>query len=159
MKNWLHIPISQHRWMISVNDFFVDYMKRLILTIVMILSLGSIQAQTIRNSNNSVLVTINSNGEVRNSNNSLVARINSNGDIKDPNNRLIAKIDDNTVRNSNNSVLGYINNDGTVKNSNLSVLGRVYSDGTVRNANNSVIGYAKGVPMKYAAIYFFFNLI
>ena len=42
----------------------------------MILSLGSIQAQTIRNSNNSVLATISSNGDVRNSNNSLVARIN-----------------------------------------------------------------------------------
>ena len=47
----------------------------------------------------------------------------------------------------------------TIRNSNNSVLGRVNSDGTVRNANNSVMGYAKDVPMRYAAIYFFFNLM
>lgn len=77
--------------------------------------------------------------------------------IRDSNNHLLAKLDGGTVRNSNNSVLGYINNDGTVRNSNNSVLGRVYDDGTVRNSNNSVIGYARGVPMRYAALYFFFN--
>ena len=28
----------------------------------------------------------------------------------------------------------------------------------IRNSNNSLIGYARGVPMRYAALYFFFNL-
>lgn len=41
--------------------------------ILMILGVGYVQAQTIRNSNNSILASINSNGDVRNSNNSLVA--------------------------------------------------------------------------------------
>jgi hypothetical protein len=37
-------------------------------------------------------------------------------------------------------------------------MGRVNDDGTVRDSNNHLLGYAKGVPMKYAALYFFFNL-
>jgi hypothetical protein len=45
-----------------------------------------------------------------------------------------------------------------VRNSNNSVLGRVCADGTVRNSNNSVIGYAKDVPVRYAALYFFFKV-
>ena len=62
------------------------------------------------------------------------------------------------MRNSNNSTLGTIQSDGTVRNSNNSVLGRVCADGTVRNSNNSVIGYAKDVPVRYAALYFFFKV-
>ena len=134
-------------------------MKKLILMIVLILGVGNAQAQTIRNTNNSVLATIDSNGDVRNSNNSLVAKINSNGEIRDSNNHYLGKIDGRTVRNSNNSTLGYIESDGTVRNSSNSLLGRIYDDGSVRDSNNHCIGYAKGVPMKYAAIFFFFNLI
>ena len=63
-----------------------------------------------------------------------------------------------TLRNSNNSTLGTISSDGTVRNSSNSVLGRIATDGTVRNSNNSVIGYAKGIPTKYAALYFFFRV-
>jgi hypothetical protein len=79
--------------------------------------------QTIRNANNSMLATINSNGEVRNSNNSLIARISNNGDIRVSNGHLIARLDGGTIRNPNNTVLGYINPDGTVRNNNNSVLG------------------------------------
>ena len=78
---------------------------------------------------------------IRNSNNRLLGKIGSNGDI----------------RNSNNSYMGKVESSGTVRNSNNSLLGKVDSDGTVRNSNNSVIGYAKGVPMRYAAVFFFFH--
>ena len=83
----------------------------------MVLCVGLCSAQTIRNTNNSVVAKIDNDGTVRNSNNSVIARINSNGDIRDSNNR----------------------------------------DGTVRDSNNHTIGYAKGVPSRYAALYFFFN--
>ena len=80
--------------------------------------------------------------------------------IRDKNNSTIARIDsDGTVRNSNNSYIGKIESDGTVRNRNNSYVGKVYQDGTVRNSNNSTIGYAKDVPVRYAAIYFFFDLI
>jgi hypothetical protein len=50
-----------------------------------------------------------------------------------------------------------VESSGTVRNSNNSLLGKVDSDGTVRNSNNSVIGYAKGVPTRYVAVFFFFH--
>lgn len=52
----------------------------------------------------------------------------------------------------------YINSDGTVRNNNNHLLGRVNDDGTVRDSNNHLLGYARGVHVKYAAIYFFFSL-
>ena len=62
-----------------------------------------------------------------------------------------------TIRNTNHSAVAKIDHDGTVRNSNNSTLGKVESDGTVRDSNNHTIGYAKGVPMKYAAVFFFFG--
>ena len=62
-----------------------------------------------------------------------------------------------TIRNSSNSMIARIESDGTVRNSSNSYVGRVDSDGTVRNSSNSTIGYAKDVPMRYAALYFFFD--
>lgn len=51
-------------------------MKRLFILMIVILALGATaNSQTIRNANNSMLATINTNGEVRNSNNSLIASI------------------------------------------------------------------------------------
>ena len=61
------------------------------------------------------------------------------------------------LRNANNSCIGKIDSDGTVRNSSNSAIGKFDKDGTVRNANNSAIGYAKGVPVKYAAAFYFFN--
>ena len=54
--------------------------------------------------------------------------------------------------------IGYLNAQ-TIRNSNQSVMATISPNGDVRNSNNSLVGYAKGVPMKYAALYFFFNLI
>ena len=117
-------------------------------------------AQTIRNSSNSTVGKIESDGTIRNSSNSYIGKIESNGDIRDSSNRLIGKISSNgEVRNSSNSYIGKIESDGTVRNSSNSYMGKVESDGTVRNSSNSTIGYARGVPMRYAALYFFFNLL
>ena len=63
------------------------------------------------------------------------------------------------MRDNNNSFIGKIESDGTVRNRNNSYMGRIYQDGTVRDSSNSTIGYAKDVPVQYAAIYFFFDLI
>ena len=61
------------------------------------------------------------------------------------------------LRNGNNSTIGKIESDGTVRNSSNSTIGKIDKDGTVRNANNSTIGYAKGVNIRYAAVFFFFD--
>ena len=61
------------------------------------------------------------------------------------------------LRNSSNSFIGKIESDGTVRNSSNSTVGKIEKDGTIRNSSNSAIGYAKGVPVKYAALFFFFD--
>lgn len=132
--------------------------RRIILSLLMVLCVGLCSAQTIRNTNNSVVAKIESDGTIRNSNNSVIARINSNGDIRDSNNHLLGKISSNgDVRDSNNSYIGKVESNGVVRSRNNSMLGKVESDGTVRDSNNHTIGYAKGVPSRYAALYFFFN--
>ena len=80
--------------------------------------------------------------------------------IRNSSNSTVGKIEsDGTIRNSSNSYIGKIESDGTVRNSSNSYMGKVETDGTVRNSSNSTIGYARGVPMRYAALYFFFNLL
>ena len=54
--------------------------------------------------------------------------------------------------------MGKVEGNGTVRNRNNSMLGKVESDGTVRDSNNHVLGTARGVPIRYAAVYFFFHL-
>ena len=79
-------------------------------------------------------------------------------DLRNANNSTIGKIEsDGTVRNANNSSIGKIESNGTVRNSSNSTSGKIESDETVRNSNNATIGYAKGVPVRYAALFFFFD--
>ena len=51
--------------------------------------------------------------------------------------------------------LGKVESNGTVRNRNNSILGKVESDGTVRDSNNHILGYARGIPQRYAAVFFF----
>ena len=79
-----------------------------------------------------------------------------------------------TVKSSNYSTLGYIKSDGTIQNSNYSTIGHIKSDGTVQDGNYRTvaylkdngtvqdssyrtIGYAEGIPVRWAAYYFFFR--
>ncbi len=101
----------------------------------------SAQAQTIRNSSNASIATIESNGTVRDGSNRSIGKIESDGTVRDRSNRSIGKIE----------------SDGTVRDSSNRSIGKVESDGTVRDSSNRTLGTAKGVPMRYAALYFFFD--
>lgn len=45
----------------------------------------------------------------------------------------------------------------TVKDSGYRTVGYIKSNGTVQDASYRTIGYAKGIPLKWAAFYFFFQ--
>ena len=140
------------------NQLYYKMKRRIILIMFMVLCSVICSAQTIRNTNNSVMAKIDTDGTVRNSNNSVIARFYNSGDIRDSNNHLLGRISSNgDVRDSNNSYLGKIESSGFVRNRNNSTLGKVEADGAVRDSNNHTIGYARGVPMRYAAIFFFFH--
>lgn len=134
-------------------------MRKVVYTLFLVLCLPSVvNAQTIRDTNNSVVAKVDTDGTVRNTNNSVVARINNNGDIRDGNYHLLGKIEsDGTIKDPNNHILGKVDINGTVRNRNNSVLGKIESDGTVRDGNNHILGYARGVPQRFAAVFFFFQ--
>ena len=96
------------------NISFVKTMKktsipRIILTLVALLafSVMPVSAQTFRNSMNSTVGKIDSDGTIRNSMNSKIGKIESDGTIRNSNNSTVGKVEkDGTVRNSMNSTLG-----------------------------------------------------
>ena len=45
----------------------------------------------------------------------------------------------------------------TIKNSSYQTVAHIKSDGTVQDSNYRAIGHANGVPLKWAAFYFFFR--
>lgn len=45
----------------------------------------------------------------------------------------------------------------TIKNSSYQTVAHIKSDGTVQDSNYRTIGHANGVPLKWAAFYFFFR--
>ena len=64
---------------------------------------------------------------------------------------------DGTVQDANYRIVGHIKKDGTIQDSSYRIIGHVKSDGTVQDASYRIIGHAKGIPMQWAALYFFFR--
>ena len=48
--------------------------------------------------------------------------------------------------------------DGTIIDKNNMMVGKVEFGGTVRDRNKMTIGYAKDIPVKQTAVFFFFNM-
>ena len=140
---------------------FALVMKKLLIILSFVLCVATAgHAQEIRNTSNAVVAKIESDGTVRDKSNFMVARINDKGEVRDASNRYLGKIEaDGTVRDKSNFSIGKIESNGTVRARNNFALGKVDSDGAVRDTSNRIIGYAKGVPMRYAALFFFFGLL
>ena len=64
---------------------------------------------------------------------------------------------DGTIQDKSYRTVGHIKSDGTVQDASYRTIGHVKSDGTVQDASYRTIGHAKGIPMEWAAFYFFFN--
>ena len=60
------------------------------------------------------------------------------------------------VQDASYRIVAHIKSDGTIQDSSYRVIGHVKSDGTVQDASYRIIGHTKGVPMEWAALYFFF---
>lgn len=61
-----------------------------------------------------------------------------------------------TVKNASYQTVAYIKSDGTIQDGSYRTIGYIKSDGTVQDSSYRTIGHADGVPMKWAAFYFFF---
>ncbi|HEX5061862.1 MAG TPA: hypothetical protein VFV99_20985 [Kofleriaceae bacterium] len=122
---------------------------RLVTILVLLFGLGrlgyaiELGAVTIRNSSNSSIGSVDSDGTIRNSSNSSVGKIEKDG----------------TIRDGSNSSIGKVESDGTIRDSSNSSIGKIDSDGTIRNASNSSIGKVDGYSPRLrhlvAAVLFF----
>lgn len=61
-----------------------------------------------------------------------------------------------TVQDAGYRIVAHIKSDGTIQDSSYRIIGHVKSDGTVQDSSYRIIGHAKGIPMRWAALYFFF---
>lgn len=62
-----------------------------------------------------------------------------------------------TIRSSSYQTVAHIQSDGTIQDASYRIIGHINGDGTVQNASYRIIGHADGIPMKWAAFYFFFS--
>ena len=87
-----------------------------------------------------------------------IGHIKSDGTVQDASYRTIGHLkSDGTVQDESYRTVGHIKDDGTVKDSNYRTIGHVKSDGTVQDSSFKTIGHAGGIPMKWAAFFFFFS--
>ena len=77
--------------------------------------------------------------------------------VQDASYRVVGHIkSDGTIQDQTYKVIGHIKSNGTIQDSSYRIIGHVKSDGTVQDASYRIIGHTKGVPMEWAALYFFF---
>lgn len=62
-----------------------------------------------------------------------------------------------TVKNASYQTLAHIKSDGTIQDASYRTIGHVKNDGTVQDASYRTIGHANGIPLRWAAFYFFFS--
>ena len=62
-----------------------------------------------------------------------------------------------TVQDASYRIVAHIKSDGTIQDDSYRIIGHIKSDGTVQDASYRIIGHTKGVPMRWAALYFFFR--
>ena len=61
------------------------------------------------------------------------------------------------VTDSGFGTIAFIKSDGTIQDSGFKVIGHFKENGTIQDSSFRVIGHADGIPMKWAAWYFFFK--
>ena len=61
------------------------------------------------------------------------------------------------ITNGSYQTVAHIKSDGTIQDSSYRTIGHIKSDGTVQDSNYRTIGHASGIPMKWAAFFFFFS--
>lgn len=136
----------------------MSYLKRFCLLLaVLFMSASSADAQDLRNAGMVLLGRIESDGVLRDGRNVLLGRFERNGSIRNERGQLVGYVDaDGVVRDKSRVLVGRINGDGTVRDHRNVLVGRI-ENGRVRYSSNVLIGYAQGVPLIQAAVYFFFN--
>jgi hypothetical protein len=115
-----------------------------------------IRSQTLQGADLNDIGKIKSDGTVLDESNKLMGRFKPDGMVTNKSSVIIGYIkSDGSIQNESKTVVGYVLNDGTIQDAEKKTIGYI-KDGVVSNHNNETIGYAKKIPVKWAAAYFFF---
>ena len=140
----------------SIMTFRLKY--KFWLTIMLLMICQTVCGQFVYDRSNMTIGKIDSNGYVYNRSNMTIGRIKSDGYIMDRSNMTIGRImNDGRIMDRSNMMIGKVESDGYVKDRSNMTVGRIKPDGYVVDRSNMTIGRAKGIPITYAAVYFFFN--
>lgn len=130
-------------------------MKRFTLIAVLFIAFEA-NAQVLQGADMNKVATIKTDGTVLDESDKLAGRIKKDGMVTDKQSVITGYIkEDGTVENEAHSVVGYVQTDGTILDKDKKTIG-IIKDGVVSSPGGETIGYAKGVPLKWAAVYFFF---
>lgn len=114
-------------------------------------------AQRVTNANYQTVAHIKSDGTIQDASYKTIGHIKSDGTVQDANYKTVGHLkDDGTVQNANYAAIGHVKKDGTVQDNNYRTIGHIKQDGTIQDGNYRTIGHAPGIPMAWAAWYFFF---
>lgn len=61
------------------------------------------------------------------------------------------------ITNASYQTVAHISSDGTIQDASYRTIGHIRDDGTVMDASYHTIGHAKGIPLYWTALYFFFS--
>ncbi len=132
-----------------------NVMKKIVVVIGVFLSLQC-RSQALLGPEMNQVGMIKPDGTVLDEAGKLAGRIKKDGMVTDKQSIITGYIkDDGAIENEKHSAVGYVQNDGSILDKDKKVIGYI-KEGVVSSANNETIGYAKGVPVKWAAVYYFF---
>jgi hypothetical protein len=141
------------------NNFCILVKSKTMKAIVLVIGLfvaSEMNAQALLGPEMNKVGMIKPDGTVLDESDKLAGRIKKDGMVTDKQSVITGYIkEDGTIENEAHSVVGYVQNDGTILDKDKKVLGYI-KEGVVTGGNNETIGYAKGVPVKWAAVYYFF---
>ena len=130
-------------------------MKKIVLIIGFFVSM-KVNAQALLGPEMNKIGMIKPDGTVLDENDKLAGKFKKDGMVTDKQSVITGYIkEDGTIENEAHTVVGYVHHDGTVLDKDKKMIGHI-KEGVVTGGNNETIGYAKGVPVKWTAVYYFF---
>jgi len=130
-------------------------MKNLILSLAIVFSLQG-RAQILQGAELNTVGQIKGDGTVLDEAGKLAGKIKKDGMVTNASSVITGYIKpDGSIENEAHAVVGFVKEDGEILGPDKKTIGYI-KEGVVTNEKNETIGYAKNIPVKWAAVYFFF---
>jgi hypothetical protein len=131
-------------------------MKNLLSLFLFAMVITPFSAQILQGADMSQIGMIKPDGTVYDESNKVAGKIKKDGMVTNKSSIIIGYIkEDGSIENESHKLVGFVKADGTIEDAEKKVTGFI-KDGVVTDKNNETIGYAKNIPVKWAAAYFFF---